>query len=69
MEKSTSWILAFGWLAQVRILVKLKSSELMGYIQGDDNPSTKCTVGDVPNVFEGKLGDHDGPYNGVNMGC
>jgi hypothetical protein len=36
---------------------------------GHDNTSTQCTVGDVPNIFEGSTGDHDGPYNGVTMGC
>ncbi|TFK42078.1 lipase class 3 family protein [Crucibulum laeve] len=36
---------------------------------GQDNPSTQCAVGDVPNIFEGSSGDHDGPYDGVTMGC
>lgn len=36
---------------------------------GQDNPSNECTVGDVPTVLEGNLNDHDGPYNGVTMGC
>jgi len=36
---------------------------------GQDNPSTQCIVGDVPEVTDGDLSDHDGPYNGVTMGC
>jgi len=36
---------------------------------GQDNPSTQCSVGDVPNIFVADLNDHDGPYNGVTMGC
>jgi len=36
---------------------------------GQDNTSTQCTVGDVPNIFDGSTNDHDGPYNGVEMGC
>lgn len=36
---------------------------------GQDNTSTECIVGDVPNIFDGDLSDHDGPYNGVTMGC
>jgi len=36
---------------------------------GQDNPSTLCIVGDVPNIFESDESDHDGPYNGVTMGC
>ena len=36
---------------------------------GQDNPSTECIVGDVPNIFDGDLSDHDGTYNGITMGC
>ncbi|KAF8893730.1 lipase class 3 family protein [Gymnopilus junonius] len=36
---------------------------------GQDNTSTECIVGDVPNIFDGDESDHDGPYNGVEMGC
>ncbi|KAF8259380.1 Alpha/Beta hydrolase protein [Lactarius quietus] len=36
---------------------------------GQDNPSTLCSVGDVPNVYDGSLDDHDGPYDGIEMGC
>ncbi|KAI0258702.1 alpha/beta-hydrolase [Gloeopeniophorella convolvens] len=30
---------------------------------GEDNTSTSCTVGDVPNVIESDLVDHLGPYD------
>jgi len=36
---------------------------------GQDNDSDDCIVGDVPNIFESDESDHDGPYNGVEMGC
>ncbi|TFY81188.1 hypothetical protein EWM64_g2823 [Hericium alpestre] len=36
---------------------------------GQDNPSTLCIVGDVPEVFDGSLSNHDGPYDGITMGC
>ena len=36
---------------------------------GQDNTSTDCSTGDVPNIFEGNISDHDGPYNGITMGC
>ncbi|GJJ11323.1 hypothetical protein Clacol_005555 [Clathrus columnatus] len=36
---------------------------------GDDNDSDLCSTGDVPTIFEGDISDHDGPYNGVTMGC
>jgi hypothetical protein len=38
-------------------------------IAGQDNPSTLCIVGDVPNIFDGDLDNHDGPYAGITMGC
>ncbi|GJE91296.1 lipase family protein [Phanerochaete sordida] len=36
---------------------------------GQDNTSDLCIVGDVPNIFDGDESDHDGPYDGVEMGC
>ena len=36
---------------------------------GQDNDSDECSTGDVPTIFEGDVGDHDGPYDGVTMGC
>ncbi|KAF8180842.1 alpha/beta-hydrolase [Pholiota molesta] len=35
---------------------------------GDDNTDARCTTGDVKNILEGKLADHDGPYDVVEMG-
>jgi len=35
---------------------------------GQDNPSKKCSVGDVPDVFYGKTANHGGPYDKVVMG-
>ena len=29
---------------------------------GEDNTDKRCTTGDVSNVFEGKVSDHDGKY-------
>ncbi|KJA28316.1 hypothetical protein HYPSUDRAFT_33656 [Hypholoma sublateritium FD-334 SS-4] len=36
---------------------------------GQDNASTECIVGDVPNIFDGDTSDHDGPYDTITMGC
>ncbi|KAK2462712.1 hypothetical protein APHAL10511_005230 [Amanita phalloides] len=36
---------------------------------GQDDPSTLCIVGDVRNIFDGNTANHDGPYNGITMGC
>ena len=44
---------------------------LLGYnpTTGQDNTNSQCTVGDVPNLLAGNGSDHDGPYDGVKMGC
>ncbi|KAF9562272.1 lipase class 3 family protein [Agrocybe pediades] len=36
---------------------------------GQDNPSTLCIVGDVPNIFEGSRENHSGPFDGIVMDC
>ncbi|KAF8184465.1 lipase [Pholiota molesta] len=36
---------------------------------GDDNTDKRCSTGDVANIFESDIQDHDGPYDGVTMGC
>ena len=36
---------------------------------GQDKTDDRCIVGDVPNIFEGDESDHDGPYDGIEMGC
>lgn len=46
-----------------------KEKERLTLTTGQDNTSTECTVGDVPNVFDGSTADHGGPYDGVTMGC
>ncbi|KAK0462420.1 lipase [Desarmillaria tabescens] len=36
---------------------------------GQDNESNQCVVGEVPTILLGNAGDHDGPYDGVMIGC
>ena len=36
---------------------------------GQDNNSTMCIVGAVPNVFNGNTTDHGGLYDGVRIHC
>lgn len=38
-------------------------------LTGQDNTNSQCIIGTVPNIFEGDESDHDGPYDGVLMGC
>lgn len=46
-------------------------TNLLTRILGQDNPSTDCIVGHVPDVLDGNIGNHRGPYDGVTvtMGC
>ncbi|KAL5492619.1 hypothetical protein ACEPAI_4066 [Sanghuangporus weigelae] len=36
---------------------------------GQDNESDLCSTGDVPDILDGEISDHDGPYDVVTMGC
>ncbi|KIM90201.1 hypothetical protein PILCRDRAFT_175031 [Piloderma croceum F 1598] len=49
--------------------VHIEDSNAWDNCPGQDNPSDLCSTGDVPNIFEGNTSDHDGPYNGITMGC
>ncbi|KAI5123195.1 hypothetical protein M0805_003962 [Coniferiporia weirii] len=49
--------------------VHIQDSGAWDACPGQDNESDLCIVGDVPNIFESDLSDHDGPYDGVEMGC
>jgi len=35
---------------------------------GQDNTANGCTIASVPTILESDLGNHDGPYYGVEMG-
>ncbi|KAH8995119.1 lipase class 3 family protein [Lactarius hatsudake] len=49
--------------------VHITDSGLWENCPGHDNPSTLCSTGDVPTIFEGNTNDHNGPYDGISMGC
>ncbi|EKM50554.1 uncharacterized protein PHACADRAFT_213468 [Phanerochaete carnosa HHB-10118-sp] len=49
--------------------VHIQDSGMWLQCPGQDNPSTECIVGDVPEFGDGNVTDHDGPYDGVEMGC
>ncbi|KAF9269342.1 lipase [Marasmius fiardii PR-910] len=49
--------------------VHIKEDNTWASCPGHDNTDTQCTVGDVPNIFEGNIDDHSGPYDGVDMSC
>ncbi|OJA08437.1 hypothetical protein AZE42_06541 [Rhizopogon vesiculosus] len=40
-----------------------------GKFLGFVHPAGECIVGDVPEIWDGDESEHDGPYNGVEMGC
>jgi len=49
--------------------VHIEDSNAWDSCPGQDNPSKLCSTGDVPTIFQSNESDHDGPYNGVTMGC
>ena len=68
--KCTSWKTTNGSPVPVKNLFNENKRRLTDHnlIVGQDNPSKECIVGDVPNVFDGNVKDHSGPYDGVTMG-
>lgn len=36
---------------------------------GGDNTDERCSVGDVRNVLQGSVKEHNGPYDTISMGC
>ncbi|KAG7094333.1 hypothetical protein E1B28_007932 [Marasmius oreades] len=51
--------------------IHIKEDNTWNSCPGHDNTNTRCTVGDVPNIFAGlshEPNDHFGPYDGVHIG-
>ena len=34
----------------------------------DDATDSQCTIASVPNILDGSVADHLGPYNGISIG-
>jgi predicted lipase len=50
--------------------VHIQDSGAWDACPGHDNPSKLCIVGDVPNVFDGDISNHHGPYDdNIFMSC
>ncbi|KAK0202424.1 alpha/beta-hydrolase [Desarmillaria ectypa] len=49
--------------------IHIDSNDNWNSCPGQENPEKGCTIGDVSSIFVGDLNDHDGPYDGVEMGC
>ena len=49
--------------------IHIEESNAWDSCPGQDNTSDLCIVGAVPNIFESDVSDHNGPYDGVMMGC
>lgn len=70
IQDSGSWTVCPGeWDTVCILMARTRLANMRLGDAGQDNTSTECTVGDVPNIFEGNADNHDGPYDGVEMGC
>lgn len=38
------------------------------YVGDDDATDSQCTIESVPNIFEGDILNHLGPYEGISIG-
>ena len=47
----------------------IDNGEVWMWCPGQDNPDARCSVGDTPNPFQGDVHNHDGPHNGIEIGC
>lgn len=65
IEDSGEWASCPGRLFPLLMIDSVEDA----HSTGQDNPSTQCIVGDVPYIWDGDLSNHDGPYNGIEMGC
>jgi len=48
--------------------IHIEDSEAWDECAGQDNPSALCSTGDV-SILNFNLNNHDGPYDGVTIGC
>lgn len=48
--------------------IHIEDSAVWAACPGQDNPSPLCAAGDVPNILDGSVNDHYGPYNGILLG-
>ncbi|KAI0258641.1 Alpha/Beta hydrolase protein [Gloeopeniophorella convolvens] len=48
--------------------IHIQDSGVWSVCPGQENPSTSCTDGDVPSIFGSNETNHDGPYDGVELG-
>ncbi|KAI0833785.1 lipase [Trametes gibbosa] len=49
--------------------VHIQESEAWVACPGQDNTDAQCIVGSVPTLLDADVDDHDGLYDGVQMGC
>ncbi|KAK1236058.1 hypothetical protein PQX77_000698 [Marasmius sp. AFHP31] len=49
--------------------IHIKEDNTWASCPGRENISPQCTFGTVPIIVVGDAGDHNGPYDGVQMGC
>lgn len=52
--------------------IHIQDSGVWDSCPGHDNTSPLCSTGDLPlNIFSANVNEtnHDGPYDGVEMGC
>lgn len=46
----------------------MNSTEIVSCPGEDDGTDSQCTDQTVPNIFEGDIFNHLGPYNGIMLG-
>ena len=47
----------------------IDDGQVWKWCPGQDNTDAQCSIGDTTSILDSDIGDHDGPYNGINIGC
>lgn len=65
ITENNEWVVCPG----KNYVSEMEKKKLTGHnlLVGQDNKSANCAFGTVKDIFDGKLSDHDGPYDNVTM--
>ena len=47
----------------------IDDGQVWKWCPGQDNTDAQCSIGDATNILDSDLGDHGGPYDGIDIDC
>jgi len=61
--------LADSWASNALLEKLIDDGQVWKWRPGQDNTDAQCGIGDASNIFDFDIGDHGGPYNGIDIDC